>query len=60
MLYLAPVLVISILSRHGSQSDGARHGEHVRSLLLLYENRLIATVMFVIAAVLLALGSSAG
>ncbi|MDP9259949.1 MAG: GAP family protein [Actinomycetota bacterium] len=60
VLYLAPVLVISILSRHASQSDSARHGEHVRSLLLAYENRLLATVLFVLAAVLLALGSTAG
>jgi cytochrome c biogenesis protein CcdA len=58
-LYLAPVLLIAILSGHASKSGGAGLGERVRTVLLVYENRLIATVLFVLAVVLLALGSPA-
>jgi cytochrome c biogenesis protein CcdA len=59
VLYLAPVLVIAILSQRASHAHGAIGGDRVRSLLARYENRLIATILFVVALVLLALGTSA-
>ena len=59
VLYLAPVLLIAILSGRASQSDGGGLGERVRTVLLAYEHRLIATVLFVLAVVLLVLGSRA-
>lgn len=59
LLYLAPVLAIAILSRHASHAHGALRGGRVQDLLEQHENRIIATILFVVAAVLVALATSA-
>jgi cytochrome c biogenesis protein CcdA len=58
VLYLTPVLAISVLSRYASRADGAARGERLRSLLVRYENRLVAAVLFFVGVVLLVLGQS--
>jgi cytochrome c biogenesis protein CcdA len=58
VLYLTPVLAISVLSRHASRADGTARGERLRSLLVRYENRLVAAVLFFVGVVLLVLGQS--
>ena len=58
VLYLTPVLAISVLSRHASRADGAARGERLRTLLVRYENRLVAAVLFFVGVVLLVLGQS--
>ena len=59
VLYLAPVLVIAILSQRASHAQSGMRGDRVHSVLLQYENRLIATILFVVGVVLLALATSA-
>ena len=58
VLYLTPVLAISVLSRRASRADGAARGERLRSLLVRYENRLVAAVLFFVGVVLVVLGQS--
>jgi cytochrome c biogenesis protein CcdA len=58
VLYLTPVLAISVLSRYASRADGAARGKRLRSLLVRYENRLVAAVLFFVGVVLLVLGQS--
>jgi cytochrome c biogenesis protein CcdA len=58
VLYLTPVLAISVLSRHASRADGAAREGRLRSLLVRYENRFVAAVLFLVGVVLLVLGQS--
>lgn len=57
LIYLAPVLAIAVLTERTSRSHEAWRGESIRAFVARYQNRLIATILFVVALVLLALGA---
>ena len=57
LIYLAPVLVIAVLSQRAPRAHWTWRGNSIATLLARYENRLIATILFVAAIVLLALGT---
>jgi cytochrome c biogenesis protein CcdA len=57
LIYLAPVLAISVLTERTARSHEAWRGESIRAFVARYQNRLIATILFVAALVLLALGA---
>ena len=57
LIYLAPVLAISVLTARSSRSHEAWRGESIRAFVARYQNRLIATILSLIAVVLLAVGT---
>lgn len=57
LLYLAPVLVIAALSHRASRAHGSIGGR-VQDILERHESRIVATVLFAVAIVLLALALS--
>jgi len=57
VIYLAPVLVIAALSQRASGSHEAWRGESIRAFLARHQNRLLATILFLAALVLLAVGT---
>jgi cytochrome c biogenesis protein CcdA len=59
VLYLTPVWVIAVISRRASHTQSGMRGDRVHSVLVHYENRVIATILFVVGVVLLALATSA-
>ena len=57
LIYLAPVLAIAALSQHASRSHEAWRGESIRAFLARHQNRLLATILFLAAVALLAVGT---